>query len=220
MLVTDQELGILVSKINGESNQTIAKRLGIKLSDVNNVFPKIADKIKTTQDVIELNKRIDEQRKKARSFDEVNDLEYEVAKEFLKSQLGSKTAKFTNNVLMYLKKDTQDDYECITETLSQLQNARECIPKDSKIVLKGIQLGIATKKGEMSDESTKKLENFGFQYMNEYVGTGDDEDSSMATIFAQTPEHFDTYFDEFLKTYNDFCRKRSDEMRKKVEKED
>lgn len=138
-------------------------------------------------------------------FKEQEELEFQVTKNFLESKLGSKTGKFTNKVILHIDKDEHDDYDCFSDLISQLHHARECIPNNAKIQLHAVQFGIVTM-GEMEDKAIKKLEGFGWQYQSGGVGGKDDE--CVTTIFGQMPEHWDQSFEEFLKTYPDFLRKK------------
>lgn len=146
------------------------------------------------------------------SFEEQEQKQFEVSEVFSKSRLKTMTMKFTNNVIMSLINDSEDDFEAISEALNQIKEVRECIPKDSKIKFSGIQLVIENK-GEMNNDTVERLHNFGFQYQ---FGSLVDDVNEHTTIFGQIPDYWDKDFEEFLKTFHEFKQKKSDELRKQI----
>ena len=142
------------------------------------------------------------------SYKQIEEKQFEVAKDFEKSKLKSQTMKFTNSVMMSLINDVADDYECVSEVVHQILEVRECISKDAKIKFSGIQL-IVENKGEMSKEVVEKLSGYGFIY--QYGSFYDDKNES-TTIFGQSPDYWDKDFEEFLQTYNEFKRKKYEKL--------
>jgi hypothetical protein len=147
------------------------------------------------------------------SFEEMEKQQFEVASNFIKSKLKTQTMKFTNNVMMVLINDVDDDFESISEAIHQVNEARECIPKESKIKFSGIQLVIENK-GQMSNQTIDKLDGFGFQYQ---FGSLYDDENEYTTIFAQSPDYWDKDFEEFLKTFHDFKQKKYEASQKNQE---
>lgn len=143
------------------------------------------------------------------SFEESEKKQFEVSEDFVKSKLKTQTMKFTNNVMMSLINDTDNDYEAISEAIHQVNEARECIPKDAKIKFSGIQLVIENK-GEMSKETVEKLNGFGFQYQ---FGSFYDDENESTTIFGQSPDYWDKDFEEFLQTFHEFKQKKYERLK-------
>ena len=115
------------------------------------------------------------------SHKQIEEKQFEVTEDFDKSKLKSQTMKFTNDIMMSLVKDVNDDYECISEVIHQVLEVRECISKDAKIKFSGIQL-VVENKGEMSKEVVEKLSGYGFMYQ---FGSFYDDKNESTTNFCE-----------------------------------
>jgi len=60
MNVTEPEIAVLTWRSNGLSIEEIAKKLGLSIDAVKRVFTKIAKEIQTPEDVVELQKMVQE----------------------------------------------------------------------------------------------------------------------------------------------------------------
>lgn len=138
-----------------------------------------------------------------------NDKEYEVSKDFHNSKLGVKSLLSTNDVGLILIRDIKNDWDAITEVIDSFRDCRECLPKESTIKFSGIQLVIETKE-DMSNETIQGLENFGFMFQHSSVSFHGELCHS--TFFQQVPDYWSKDFEDFLKTYPDFLRKKYEEM--------
>ncbi len=138
------------------------------------------------------------------------DKEWEVSKDFHNSKLGGKALLFTNNVGLILLRDIQNDWDCVSDVISSVRDCRQSIPKEALIKFSGIQLIVETKE-DISTDTISALENFGFMFQHTSVPCT--EDGVYHSVFFQ--QHSDSWskdFEDFLRTYPDFLRKKYEEM--------
>jgi len=148
------------------------------------------------------------------------DKEYEVAKDFHNnSKLGGKSLLFTNDVGLILLRNISDDWDCVSDVIGSVRDCRECLPKDSIIKFSGIQLVIESKE-ELSNDTIQRLENYAFMFQHSNVPCIEGQ-VYYSTFFLQSGDFWSKDFEDFLKTYPDFLRKKYEERlvtRKKEKK--
>lgn len=136
------------------------------------------------------------------------DKEFQVAEEFLKSQLGGKSMLFTNGVGMFLVRNKNKNYDAIAEAISYIGDASGCLPENSEVEISGLQLVLKTKK-DLDKDTIQGLENYGYMFQSAHQSIDrDDNEVWYSTFFLQSPDYWDQDFDEFLKTYPDFLQKK------------
>lgn len=138
------------------------------------------------------------------------DKEWEVSKDFHNSKLGGKSLLFTNDVGLILLRDIKDDWDGVTEAIGSFRNCRECLPKNSLIKFSGIQLVVETK-DDISNDTIQALENYGFMFQHSDVPCTE-EGVYHSTFFYQDADYWSKEFEDFLKTYPAFLRKKYEEM--------
>lgn len=141
------------------------------------------------------------------------DPEYEVAKKFDKSSLGGKSLLFDNNVGLFFIREEFEKFDCIVEAVASIEHCKECLPKNSVIKFSGIQLTVESKE-ELSNDILKRLENYGFQYQGAVVPF-DNDSVWVSTLFYQDPNFWSSDFEEFLKTYYNFLKKKYSKRNRK-----
>lgn len=136
------------------------------------------------------------------------DKEFQVAEDFKNSKLGGKSMSFVNGVSMFLVRNKNNNYEAISEAISCIGDANGCLPEDSEVVVSGLQLVLKTKK-DLDSETIERLENNGYMFQSAYQGMDcDGSEVWYSTVFIQQPDYWDSDFEEFLKTYPEFLRKK------------
>lgn len=143
---------------------------------------------------------------------EIEEKEYKVTEDFLKSRLRWKALLFSNKVGMILLKDIKNDWDCIGELLSNLQHCRESLPKNSSIKFGGIQFIVETD-NELTKDEVSALEGMGFQYLGATVPFSD-EFKWQSTLYLQNPDYWTKDYEEFLLTYHNFLQKKYEERMK------
>ena len=140
------------------------------------------------------------------------DKEYQVAKDFHDSKLGGKALLFTNDVGLILLREIKDDWDCVSDVIGSVRDCRECLPKGSGSLIKlnGIQLVIESKE-DITNDTVQALENFGFMFQHTTVPCTENG-IYCSVFFQQQSDNWSKDFEDFLKTYPDYLRKKYEEI--------
>jgi len=141
------------------------------------------------------------------------DKEFEVAQEFLKSELGGKSILFNNGIGMFLVRNKNKNYDAISEAITYIGDASGCLPENSEVEISGLQLVLKTEK-DMDKDTIQRLENYGYMFQSAHQSIdSDDKEVWYSTFFLQSPDYWEKDFEEFLKTYPEFLQKKYKERK-------